>query len=181
MTDCGKHAPDNMLAALMQRDLYQHPLTCLLDHAEPVRAHGAVLELHPRGQPASKIPPDRTAYFGEVGPHHPVPRMSQPVGELTIIGQQDQALGLIVEPADVEQALAVVGHQVSDRPPAPVIRHRAEHAGWLVQCEVDKVRTGRDSLTVHPDHLGPRVDSGAEPADDLTVDLDPPRTDEVLA
>src|SRR5262245_3838306 len=107
--------------------------------------------------------------------------MSQPVRELTIVGQQDQALRLVVKPADMEQALVVIGHQVRDRRPAPVIRHSAEHASWLVECEVDKVRAGRDSLTVHPDHLGLRVDSGAEPADDLSVDLYPPGTYELLA
>ena len=39
----------------------------------------------------------------------------QPVGELAVVGEQDQPLGVGVEPADVEQPLLAVGHVVGQR------------------------------------------------------------------
>src|SRR5262245_4074216 len=110
-----------MLAPLMQGDVDQDPLTRLVNNAEPVCADDAVLEFHAGRQPAGEVFTYRPIYIGEVGLQHPVPGMSQAMRELAVIGQEDQAFSFIIKPADMEEPLAVVGHQVCDRLSSPVV------------------------------------------------------------
>src|ERR1700759_4815399 len=50
----------------------------------------------------------------------------------------------------------------------------------LVEGQVDQVLAGWDALAVDPDDLVLGIDPGAEPADGLPVDLDPPLPDQFL-
>ena len=63
----------------------------------PTQAHAggrgaAILELHPVAQASQALLPDRPAAdLRAVGLRHPEARVGQPVGELAVVGQQDQA------------------------------------------------------------------------------------------
>src|SRR5690348_1650629 len=107
--------------------------------------------------------------------------MGQPVRELAVVGEQHQALGVVIEPADMEQPLGPVAEEVRYGLAAARVRHRGQHLGRLVESQVDEAGLGRDALAVDPDHLAVGVDPGAEPADRLAVDLDPASADELLA
>src|SRR3546814_13032081 len=73
---------------------------------------------------------DRSGDLGHVGLEHPVAGMSQPVGELAVIGEQDQALGIGVEAAHVEQPLAPALHVSAEVRSALGIRSE-EHTSEL--------------------------------------------------
>ena len=45
---------------------------------------------------------------------HLVGRVGQPVGQLAVVGEQQQALGVLVQPADVHQPRAQVADHVAD-------------------------------------------------------------------
>src|SRR5215510_8979041 len=49
--DRGEQPPHDVLAPLVDSDLYQRPLSCLLDHPELVSAGDPVLEFDPGEQP----------------------------------------------------------------------------------------------------------------------------------
>ena len=101
--------------------------------------------------------------------------------ELAIVREQHEALGVVVEPAHVEQPLGTVAEVVRDDGAAPVVRHRGQHLAGLVERQVYDVLTAGDALAVDADDLVLRIHAGAEPADDLPVDLDSSLADELLA
>jgi hypothetical protein len=72
---------------------------------------------------------------------HPVARVEQSLGPGTVIGQEQQTLRIAVQPPDRIDALAPrpqgSGHELEDRPLGVSVRHRARHAGRLVECQVD--------------------------------------------
>ena len=107
--------------------------------------------------------------------------MGEPVGQLAVVGEQDETLGLGVQTAHVEEPLGAVEHEVRQRGAALGVGHGADDADRLVDGEVDQVGHGRQALAVHVDDLLGRVDPGAEAADHLAVDRHPAVTDHVLA
>ena len=64
-------------------------------------------------------------------------RVHQPKGQVAIVGQQQQALAVLVEPADRVDALADVRHQIDGQRPAGRIVVGAEVAARLVDQPVD--------------------------------------------
>src|SRR5215469_1528305 len=109
VTGLGQHPPDNVLASFVQSDLDEDPLPGLLDHAKAIGSHGAVIEFDARGQPAGQVLRNRSPHFRQVSLQHAVTGMGESMRELTVICQQNQALGLKIKPTDMEQAFAVIG------------------------------------------------------------------------
>jgi hypothetical protein len=181
MPHLGQHAADDVLAPLVQGDLHERLLTGLLQHPEPVRDRHPVLQVHARGQPPADILRHRAGDLGEVRLGDLVARVGEPVREFAVVGEEHQAFGVVVEPADVEEPFGAVAEVIGDRGAAAVVRHGGQHLPRLVERQVHDVLADRNSLAVDADDLGLRVDAGAEPADDLPVDLDPPLADELLA
>ncbi len=101
--------------------------------------------------------------------------------QVPVVGDQQQALAVGVEPADVEQAGAVVRHEVRDGRPPPVIRHRREHPDRLVQREVHQAGLGDDPLTVDLDDRGLRIDPQTLGLHDPAVHPHATRGDQLLA
>src|SRR5438270_506237 len=80
--------------------------------------------------------PDGTGYLGKVRLGHAERRVHQPVRQLAVVGQQQQALAVGVEPADVEDPLRYLTEIVGQRRPAPFVVHRRDHPAGLVHREV---------------------------------------------
>ena len=69
----------------------------------------------PVAQPPADVARRPGRHLGEVGLGDPVRRVHQPVGELAVVGEQQQALAVGVEPPDVEQPLVGAGSAMSRR------------------------------------------------------------------
>src|SRR5580693_8552463 len=177
----GQHPAHYVLSALVQGDLHQRAGARPVDHAEPVGRGDPVVELDAGRKAAPEVLRHRTGHVGQVGLGDLEAGVGEPVRQLTVVGEQHQALGVVVQPADMEEPLGLVAEEVRDGPPAARVRHRRQHLGRLVEGQVDQARLGRDALAVDPDHLGLRVDPGAEPAHRLAVDLNPAGADHLLA
>ena len=101
MADRLAHAPDLALAALVDREL---------EHVGPQLAHlggrrAAVVELDAVAQRAQRAVGDRAPPTrATVGLGHLVARVREAVGELAVVGQQDQAGRVGVEAADRVEA-----------------------------------------------------------------------------
>ena len=126
--DLGQQPPDDVLAALVQHHLDDRLAGVGVDDAERVDGDRAVVELHAGAQPAMKITRHRAGNLGEIGLAHLVGGVGQPVGELAVGGEQQQALGVLVEPADVDQPGGEVTDQVADGRPVAVVAHRGDDA-----------------------------------------------------
>ena len=82
-----------------------------------------------------------------------VPRMREPVGQLAVVGDEDQPFARHVEPADAEGARRVGRQQVDDARPAGRIARRADHARRLVDGKVDELRPACSDFAVDADFL----------------------------
>ncbi|CAM5716567.1 hypothetical protein SCALM49S_05178 [Streptomyces californicus] len=102
------------------------------------------------------------------------------VGQLTVVGEHDDALRLGVEPADVEQPRLAVGHVVAEALAAVGVLHGGDDAGGLVERE-EQVRLRGDGQAVDLDLVLVDVHAHALLDDDLTVDLDARLVDQLLA
>ncbi len=169
-----------MLAALVQGHLDEVVLAGLLHDAEVVRARVAVLELDAVLQALAEVARDRADDVREVGLLHAVLRVREAVRQLAVVGEQDDALGLRVEPAHVEEPGLAVGDVVAEALPALGVLHRRDDTGGLVQRE-ELVRLRGDGQAVDLDLVLLRVDAAALLEHDLAVDLDPGLFDQLLA
>ena len=136
----------------------------------------------PCQQPAADRRVQRPRHVGQVGLDHPVRRVHQQVGQLAVVGQQQQALAVGVQSPDVEEPLGPVRDEVGDGGAAAVIRHGAQHPRGLFSGQVDQVgaddRCGRRRRAID---RGRGVDPGAELVDDHAVDRDPAVGDQLFA
>ena len=135
-----------------------------LDRVGPDRA---VLEGDALPQPLRIVcRRDHARDLGQVGLRHLVRRVGQPVREVAVVGQDQQALGVGVQPADVEQPL-LAGRRLPsrsvERAPALRVVHGRDHAARLVEHQVEVPPGRRDPGAVDPDDVAFR-DRPAGPA-----------------
>ena len=94
------------------------------------------------------------------------------MGELTIVGHDQQALSLSIETPDREHP-RLIGHHIDDGGPTLRIVGGRDDPGRFVEQVVDEVGPHPDRSTVDGDDLGLDIDSLAEFGDD-PVDRHPP-------
>ena len=112
---CGEQPAHDVLAPLVQHDLDHRLAGVGVDDPERVDLHRAVVELDARrAAGGARSRGTEPLNLGEVGLAHLVGGVGQPVGQLAVVGEQQQALGVLVEPADVHQALGQVADHVAD-------------------------------------------------------------------
>ena len=73
-----------------------------------------------------------------------VARVGEPVGELAVVGDEDQPFARHVEPADAEDARRVGRQHVDDARPAGRVAGRADDALRFVDGEVDRLAFVKD-------------------------------------
>ena len=113
-----------------------------------------------------------------IGPRHLEARVGERVGEVAVVGEQDQAGAVGVQATDRVQALPG-GHEVDDRGPAVRVGRRGDHAGRLVQRVDDARARPADQLAVDGDRLL-AGDVARRVGDHGAVDGHPPVDDERL-
>ena len=123
---------------------------------------------------------DAAGNFDDVRLLHAIARMRQAVGQLAVVGQEDQALAVHVEATDREHALPTIGQQIDHARPTRRIAIGADHASRLVDQVVNQLGS-RQCDAVDTDFVTQQVGFGAELRDDLAVDLDATGGDQLFA
>jgi len=131
-------------------------------------------------QPAQRLLVRHADHAGLVGAGDAVARMRQLRRQVAIVGQQQQAFGVVVETSHGVDVLAHSDQHVDHRRPALGIGPRAHHAGGLVQQDVALALRGFHAAPVHADVVHGRVGLGAHFSDGGTVDRDTSLGDEGL-
>jgi hypothetical protein len=108
-----------------------------------------------------------------------IPWVGEEIGKFAVVGDEDQPFAHPVEPADGKQPL-FPGHEVDDAGPAVRVEVRGHDADRLGEHVDHPLRVG-EPLAVDPDLLTERIDAGAELRHHLSVDLDAPGRDQLLA
>src|SRR6478752_7334250 len=167
MADGLAHPLDLPLAPLVDRQL-EHARA----HLAHLRRRGRpVVECHALAQALERAVLDEPAlHLGDIRARDLVARVHQPVGELAVVGEQDQPRRVRVEPADRVQPDAAV-HQVGDHGAPMRVLHSRDDAGGLVDHVDDVLGLERDGLPVDLDlvalpHVARRVEH------DLPADRD---------
>jgi ABC-2 type transport system permease protein len=177
VSDFGEQPANDVFATLVQYHLDQRLAGHGLHDPESVDCHRAVVEVHSGAQCPAQRPRDRTWHLGQIGLEHPVGRVHQPVRQVSVVGQQEQTLGVGVEATDVEQSLRPVSHVVADTGSAAVVGHRGVHAARLVQRQVLHVGTQFQAHAVDVDDRVVGVDPHPHLAHHDPVHLDPATRD----
>jgi len=103
--DRGEQPPHDVVPPLMQPDLEERPTTDRVDDLDRVDLRGAVLERDPVLQPAPGCQGDRGADLREIRLADLEGRVHEPMRQLTVVREQQKALGIRIEATDVEQPL----------------------------------------------------------------------------
>lgn len=101
---------------------------------------------------------------------HPVPWVSQLVGQVTIIGNKDQAFTRLIEPPDVVNAF-VGFDQVDDAGTSSGVFARRKDTRRFVEDEILKA-LDHQLLSIDIDLLLLRIDFRSKRHDDLAIDFD---------
>ena len=107
-----------------------------------------------------------------------VARVSEMLGEIAIVGEQKQTLGLRVEPADIEEPGKFCRQQVENRVPGMRIAPGGNKAGRLVEEDRERLFWPNE-LVIDLDVVA-RLDLGAEIGARLTVHRHAPGSDELV-
>ena len=142
------------------------------------RSRGTVVEGDAGRQSPDLGAGDRRGQFDQVLLFHAVPRVLEAVGQLTVVRQDDQPLGLPIEPAHGKEPGAR-RHELGDRSFGVAVPHRRGDADRLVEREVSEFRMNGHGLTVHGDASSQGVDLITKPGQ-VAIDLNPPFTDKIL-
>ena len=167
MADRLHQAADLVVLPLVQGQL-QPGVVLGLEQADAVRGQPLPFHAHARGQPRQRLLAGDVAHLGLVHPRHLVARVGDALGEVAVVGEDDEALGADVEAADREQP-GHRGHQAHHGGTALRIVARRDHAPRLVEEEVDRLRGGSDAHAVHADVVGGDVRLRSQLADGLAV------------
>ena len=116
--------------------------------------------------------------FDQVSLRHVAARGGDGVGELTVVGKQNETFAVIIEPAHGIDAAFHAVQEIENRGRALRVAGGADHAVGLVERDVDKVLGLADQLAVDLDVVALRVGFGTEFDDGLAIDGDAAFEDE---
>lgn len=197
----GEHSADFAVFAFTQGDLDDAAVAETLGGAD----FSATGFLAAAAMPITE--PDARLHFGQllgrentvddraICFRHAVTRMRQMLRQLAIIGEQQQPLGIGIEPADREDALTDIGREQIDRADlGPLGDVRAIHALGLVEEEIDAAalrflgrfrlsagpslpaptRKETDAFAIDNDTVDCGVDKDRQAGDDVSIHFNPP-------
>ena len=119
------------------------------------RTDGVAVELHRLGKARDIV--HIAAHADLIVLFDLVARMGQAVDQIAVVGQQQQALGVVVETADRHDARTAAAHEIRDRFAAALILERGDVAARLVQHEVALFLASAERTAVHHDLVAAQI------------------------
>ncbi len=170
IADLIEHLADDSVAPFVDHDTNDRSIFCIANRTDHFRQSALAVD----GDSASKAVKDLrwgvTVEECFVLLVDPVAWMHDAVGDLAIVRQQQQSLGLAIETAYRNDTL-VDGHEVHDGVSAALVRHRRDVTTRLVEQNVASAHS-RDQLAVDFDLLRTGIYFATEFSDDFAVDSD---------
>jgi hypothetical protein len=136
------------------------------------------LDHHAGAQALERVRGRDAAHAHVVLAFHFVARMHEPFGQLAVVGEQQQAFGVVVETSDGVDVLLHLGQQHEDRVAVFGIVARGHVAAGLEEHDVAPPAGDVDSLAVHTDVVMAGVGLGAQLEHRLAVHRDASLRDE---
>ena len=176
-----EHAADLAVVALVQGQVDQRDVAADRDDPELAGRRAPLLEPHPAQDLLDRVGPQPPPQRRPVGLLDAEARMGEDVRGLAVVGHQQDAAGVVIEPPDRDDARRHTGaaHEIADRAPPFRIAQRGDDADRLVDDLVGARGVGAHRFPVD---LDPRalIDLRAELAHDLPRDPHPPGDDHLF-
>lgn len=128
MTRRRQHPANQVVPTLAHFQLKPGRAVFLPQLGHPGRPGRPVGEVHALAKPFERLVSDRPLDPGPVYFRHSEPGMRQPVGEFTIIGQEQEPLAVPVQPADGIHPLFHIRNQFEDGWAMPGVMSRGQEA-----------------------------------------------------
>jgi hypothetical protein len=100
-------------------------------------------------------------------------------GKLAVVGHQQRAAGVVVEPSDRSDSRRYCAHQIRDGAPALWIAQRGHDGARFVEHHVNQWLR-HQAAAIHVDARSTRIRLGAKLGHFVTVHADPARADQLL-
>ena len=150
-------------------------------HPPHARRHDeAVFEGDALPEPAQLAAAGRSVHLHVIDALDLASGVHEPVGQSTVVGEEQEPAALEIEPADRIEPLAEVGHERAYGEPALRIGERADDAAGLVERDGPPRGPAPEALSIHGDLVALRVGARAELVDHLAVDADASGPDQLL-
>ena len=169
MADGLDHAADLAVAALVDAD-QQNGIKGLFPD-EPHKGGGSQLSVDhdPLAEGGDLFRRDMVGDFGPVHLEHFTAGMENPVHHVSVVGEEEQPLAVVIQTADGEKADRIVRKLVHDGGAAFRIGNRRDLADGLVIGDIVFFFLRTDDFTVHGDRVPGFVHLNAHFGDDRTV------------
>ena len=145
------------------------------------RPRASVLQPHAFEEPFDLLLGRNAVDLGQVGAPHAKARVHQQVSEIAVVGDDQRAFHVVVEPPHRVDALGDLLEIRLDRLPPLGIAQGGDHPGRLVEQVVHLVLRLADGAAIHRDHVLVQIRLAPQLADDLAVDGDLALLDQLLA
>jgi hypothetical protein len=142
-----------------------------LDQPHPIHREDVALHSDAAAEPGQRPLIGNPAHLGVIHARDLEARMGHALGELAVVGEEDETLRREVEPAHREEACHA-RHEAHDRTATRGITPSGHDPPRLVEHDVDGLAGGLHPHSVHSDVVFQRVGLRAELADDVSVDRD---------
>jgi hypothetical protein len=177
MSDRVAHVPDLPGAPLVQRDRHERLILARaqagVDQPHHGRRGAAALDHHAAPQPLEGALVRHAPHSRAVLALDLLARVQQARRQVPVVGEQQQALRVVVEPAHRIDVLPHLGQQVEDRRPALGVLPRRHVAARLVEQDVAVPGGCAHALAVDADVVAGRIGSRAKFEDGDAVHHDP--------
>ena len=176
MTDSRAHPLHLVLSALVQRELEQRPGAPRANEAGPRGRRAPVVEIDPLPQPAQILGVGNAFDLRLVELLDAVARVSETVGELPVVREQERPGRVRIEPPDRHDPGSVADELDDGRPPVRVPGGRDDARGLVEEHVSERLEAHGPAVHRNPVARGhERREAGC-----LPVDRDPARADQLV-
>ena len=185
MTNVLEHAADLAIAAFDEND-FVPGIGSVFEKADFGRSgFDAATIVESDGDPVTealkRLSAGTAADFDVIGFGDVRGGLGELLGEGAVVGHEEKALAGVIEAAYGIEALGLVAHELHDGGAAFGIADRGDIAFGLVQQEIDETLCRLERLAIDGDGVRAWIGFGAELGDDLAVDGDATREDELFS
>lgn len=173
-----EHLADNPVAPLVNDDPDDRAVLGVADRPDHLRRRALAVDRDAAPEPIEHLRRRIAVQQSFVLLVDPIAWVHDAVRHLAIVRQQQETLGLPVEPANRHDAF-IDRHEIHDRVAAALVGCRGDIATGLVEEDVAPPDV-RDQLAIDLDLLGGGIDLAAKLSDDLTVNTHAAADDQLL-
>jgi len=178
MPDGLKHPPHLSLPPGMNGQLHPRGLLSSAQETSPRRARRPIIQQDAVPKAIERVLCRPPFDFGLVHLLHAEARVGEAEGQLAVVGDDEQALGISVEAAGGIEASILLPEQVEHGLPAALVASRGDRTPRLVQEHVDP-GLDHEGTAVELNAVGALIHGRARAGDDLAVNPDSARSDQL--